>query len=57
MRIGEKERGKIFNSLTDPKKSEPTDKDKIVDIKKDAKPDEDDDWGAIPAFLRRSRLK
>lgn len=60
MRIGEKERGKIFNSLTDPKKSEPIDKDKskVIDIKKDAeKANEDDDWGAIPAFLRRSRLK
>lgn len=60
MRIGEKERGKIFNSVTDSKKGEATDKEKgkIVDIKKEAeKPDEDDDWGAIPAFLRRSRLK
>ncbi len=54
------EKGKIYN---------PTPAEKISDInvKKDVKPEikpeikpevkEDDDWGAIPAFLRRSRLK
>ncbi|MDE1975092.1 MAG: cell division protein FtsZ [Patescibacteria group bacterium] len=58
-------RGRIFNSLGIGGK----DKDrepvaaavKTVDISakkdKDAAKDEDDDWGAVPAFLRRSRLK
>jgi len=47
------EKGKIYN---------PSQNDK-PEVKKDLKPDvkpevkEDDDWGAIPAFLRRSRLK
>ncbi len=60
MKIGEKERGKIFNSVTDSnqKKADTNgEKDRIADVKKDMKSDEDDDWGAIPAFLRRSRLK
>jgi cell division protein FtsZ len=56
MKGGEKERGKIFNTLNDSRKSD-ADKDKIIDVKKDNKPDENDEWGAIPAFLRRSRLK
>lgn len=63
-------RGKIFNSL--PRKSEeapvekvaaPKPKDNPVP-KRDPKPvdvseesDDDDDWGAVPAFLRRSKLK
>ncbi|MBU6426969.1 cell division protein FtsZ [Patescibacteria group bacterium] len=54
-RSGEKDRGRIFNSLPEQKK--PTEPIKI-EIKKDAKEkDEDDDWGPIPAFLRRSKLK
>ena len=63
-------RGKIFNSL--PKKPEPmksSDSDitnKNVSpsepLKREPKPvdpadDDDDDWGAVPAFLRRSKLK
>ena len=54
----DKERGKIFNSLTE-KRETPTpnagasEKEK-VETKSDSN---DDDWGAIPAFLRRSRLK
>lgn len=39
--------GKIYNSV--PTQSEPTPK---VDAQ-----DEDDEWGAVPAFLRRSKLK
>ncbi len=50
--------GKIFNSV--PGKDE-----KSAEIKKDVpepavenkKTDDDDDWGAVPAFLRRSKLK
>lgn len=35
----------------------PTIAPKTAEKKKEEKADEDDDWGAIPAFLRRSRLK
>ncbi|MCA9355650.1 cell division protein FtsZ [Candidatus Kaiserbacteria bacterium] len=63
-------RGRIFNSL--PKKTEPTKvSDQIPKsnapsapepLKREPKPvdpvdDDDDDWGAVPAFLRRSKLK
>ncbi|MEK7610072.1 MAG: cell division protein FtsZ [Patescibacteria group bacterium] len=49
---GEKsERGKIFNSVPDMKREVAP----KVEAKKETK--DDDDWGAIPAFLRRSRLK
>jgi len=57
------EKGKIFNSLTESKKErESVQNEKISDVKKEVKQDkpvvdDDDDWGAIPAFLRRSRLK
>ena len=54
MRGGERERGKIFNSVPEQKKTAEPAK---VEPKKEAKEDDDDDWGAIPAFLRRSRLK
>jgi len=69
-------RGRIFNSLSVPKKSEPESpqeahttnqtppQTKNVDVpKRDPKPidqideDDGDDWGAVPAFLRRSKLK
>jgi len=66
-------RGRIFNSLTQPRKTEveesPIKKTDEVDSKKqelpkrDPKPvdpvdeDDEDDWGAVPAFLRRSKLK
>jgi len=62
-------RGRIFNSL--PRKSEPNKPAESVKVdsstasdtpKRDPKPvdpadDDDDDWGAVPAFLRRSKLK
>jgi cell division protein FtsZ len=59
-------RGKIFNSL--PKKPEPKPADTANSTpaeppKRDPKPvdpsddEDDDDWGAVPAFLRRSKLK
>jgi cell division protein FtsZ len=51
------EKGKIFHSNPEPKKD--ANKETVADIKKPAvKPaDDDDDWGAVPAFLRRSKLK
>lgn len=48
-------RGKIYNSLSFGLKKQDKEEEKIV-----AKPEqneEDDDWGAVPAFLRRSKLK
>lgn len=69
-------RGKIFNSLSIPKRSEPeavpTHSEPIIATnpvrpvempKRDPKPvdpideEDDGDWGAVPAFLRRSKLK
>ncbi len=70
-------RGRIFNSLSTPKKPEPAAEDKSpqqrpsspitsktsTPPKRDPKPidsideDDEDDWGAVPAFLRRSKLK
>lgn len=65
-------RGRIFNSLSIPKSSEPTiapeptvsTQNRNVEMpRRDPKPvdpideDNDDDWGAVPAFLRRSKLK
>lgn len=51
----EREKGKIFNSVMEPKKDkEPF---KVETKKVDDKTDDNDDWGAIPAFLRRSKLK
>lgn len=56
------EKGKIFNSMTESKKEREASAEKLSDVKKEVKQekpvvDDDDDWGAIPAFLRRSRLK
>lgn len=64
-------RGRIFNSLSAPKKLESTDNATSTSTqakkedppKRDPKPidsideDDNDDWGAVPAFLRRSKLK
>ena len=70
-------RGRIFNSLSTPKREEkdtseqaipskPSDnKQDFVEATKKADPrpvdpideDNDEDWGAVPAFLRRSKLK
>jgi cell division protein FtsZ len=58
------EKGKIYNTLSpaDAKKDpnapvEPKRVEIGKDAKKEAAKDDDDDWGAVPAFLRRSRLK
>ncbi len=51
------ERGRIYNTIT-PNPINPAPKDstaKPVDEKKES--NDDDDWGAIPAFLRRSKIK
>lgn len=64
-------RGRIFNSLTAPRRIDPEEmpiqkNDSIESHKelprRDPKPvdpvdEEEDDWGAVPAFLRRSKLK
>ena len=52
------DKGKIFNPIPEPRKD--TVSGEKVEPKKEVKvetKDDDDDWGAIPAFLRRSRLK
>ena len=52
----EESRGRIFNSI--PQQQAP--KAEKVEEKKDLKNEvqsDDDDWGAVPAFLRRSKLK
>lgn len=67
-------KGRIFNSLSMPKRNEPTpsptpssnsqiNTNTTPKQKHDPKPvdqmdeDDGDDWGAVPAFLRRSKLK
>ncbi|HMO77725.1 MAG TPA: cell division protein FtsZ [Candidatus Paceibacterota bacterium] len=69
--VVESTRGRIFNSLTSPRKPEPAPvpenavtASKMNELpKRDPKPvdpieeDDGDDWGAVPAFLRRSKLK
>lgn len=71
-RAPERERGRIFNSLSVSRSEEPKEEpapppreeQKPVPPPKEPKPvdpvdedDSDDDWGAVPAFLRRSKLK
>lgn len=72
----EEPRGRIFNSLSTPRKKEepmatptpnpePTVASQTIKspVKSEPKPvdpvdeDDDEDWGAVPAFLRRSKLK
>lgn len=69
---GKEEKGKIFNSMTEPKEKEEAqdtkkkakEDKKVADIstkedikKKVNEEDDDDEWGAVPAFLRRSKIK
>lgn len=56
--------GGVFSSASAPKteikieaKPEPKPEIKPVEEKKPLEIEEDDDWGAVPAFLRRSKLK
>lgn len=61
----DEKRGKIFNSMPTPKepikveaKEVPKSSPMPIDDKKLPQIDEhDDDWGAVPAFLRRSKIK
>jgi cell division protein FtsZ len=48
------EKGRIYHSTPEPKKEVAA---KTVEVKKAETKDDDDDWGAVPAFLRRSKLK
>jgi cell division protein FtsZ len=65
-------RGRIFNSLSQPRRPEPIDEPVVKAPTPEPKPElprrdpkpvdpvdeeDDDDWGAVPAFLRRSKLK
>jgi cell division protein FtsZ len=66
-------RGRIFNSMPTPRTAEPEvreepapvvrEEPRPVIVQKEPKPidqideENDDDWGAVPAFLRRSKLK
>lgn len=63
LQASEEKRGKIFNSIPTPPPA-PTpapvvkETPKPLEEKKQTPlPDDDDDWGAIPAFLRRSKIK
>jgi len=63
-KVEENTRGRIFNSLPSAaKKPESVESTQQTQPKRDPKPVdqvdemEDDDWGAVPAFLRRSKLK
>jgi cell division protein FtsZ len=48
--------GKIFNSMTPPKEEPKVEVQNTIPETKTAL-SEEDDWGAVPAFLRRSKLK
>ena len=53
-------RGKIFNTLTGTTPApaaQQAPQERVLEVKKEVKEDDDDDWGAVPAFLRRSKLK
>jgi len=50
----EDKKGKIFGSPAPEKEAQP---EKQVEPKKETLSDDDDDWGAVPAFLRRSKIK
>jgi cell division protein FtsZ len=50
--------GKIYNTITPPiTQNKPLDRNIHTEEKKNDLDDSDDDWGAIPAFLRRSKIK
>ena len=55
----EESKSKIFNSMGSSKREEKKE-DEIAEKKAEPKPvadDDEDDWGAVPAFLRRSKMK
>ncbi len=56
----EEKKGRIFNSLPTQAETNTKEAKETKEIKEDKKASidtEDDDWGAIPAFLRRSKIK
>lgn len=50
-------KGKIFNSVFGSKEKEQPTQTEQEEDKKQNVIDDEDDWGAVPAFLRRSKLK
>ena len=50
-----KDSGKIFNSITINKKEEVVDMEENSNIMKPAADTDEDDWSAVPAFLRRAK--
>lgn len=52
-RSGEEKKGKIYNSVA----SQPKESSNMDDKKLNPLDDTEDEWGAVPAFLRRSKLK
>lgn len=57
----EEPRNRIFNSLGKKEEDKPKEEVKKIEIKKEEPKklpeDDDDEWSAVPAFLRRSKLK
>lgn len=51
----EESKGRIFNSVTQSSNPAPAKIEEKKEVKNDVQ--DDDDWGAVPAFLRRSKLK
>lgn len=56
VRTAEKPVGKIYNSISPKPATERSEEKKTIPSTNDEESD-DDDWGAIPAFLRRSKIK
>lgn len=58
--VKDDKKGRVFNTVTPPNQNQqiqtPIVKERIEE-RKENKVDDDDDWGAVPAFLRRSKLK
>ena len=55
---GNAERGKIFNSIFgEEKEKSKKEKEETEEPKHNVIDNEDDEWGSVPAFLRRSKLK
>ena len=53
----EKKVSKIFGGSATTTIKEEVKTDVITEVKKEVKMEDEDDWGAVPAFLRRSKIK
>lgn len=53
----ERGKGKIFNTIAPKEAPKPAPEEKKVEATPAPTDDNDDDWSAVPAFLRRSKLK